>query len=109
MAGKLITCMIFFGTAAVFCTVAQWALRRSDPMPFWAGTEVDPALVADIHGHNRAHARMWARYSLWYWAAGLLALVSPIASLIAAGLGCSAGFALLVRAYRRIERTYIRR
>ena len=106
MIGCIIWCVTIFGCAALFLGIGGYAARREKPMWFWAGTTVDPASITDVKQYNAENARMWAFYSLWYWAAGLLWFWKPSAAVIVLAIGATLGIGLLVRTYLKIERKY---
>ena len=77
-------------------------------MWFWAGTEVDADQITDLKQYNRANARMWKGYSLWFWAAALAEIWSPAAALTLLILGFFVGIPILVGCYLKICKKYTR-
>ena len=106
MAADIIWYIIMFACAVLFVGIGIYAGKRKKPMWFWAGSEVDAATITDVSAYNRENARMWQWYSLWYWAAGFAWIWSHTLALIVLMLGCSAGIAILVRTFLKIEKKY---
>ena len=106
MAGLIIWLVISFGCAALFFGIGLYAQRLEKPMWFWSGIEVKAEDVTDVAAYNRANARMWKRYSLWFWVSGFLYILSPTAAVVVLMLGCTVGGGLLIANYKAIERTY---
>ena len=106
MAGAIIWCVTIFGCALLFYCIGVYANRIEKPMWFWSGSEVDPASITDIPAYNRENGKMWKRYSLWYWAAGLAWMWSPAVAVAVLFLGGGLGSALLIRTYLKIEKKY---
>ncbi|MBR6526035.1 MAG: hypothetical protein IKT57_08675 [Clostridia bacterium] len=106
MAGAIIWCVSVFGSAALLYGIGVYAGRSEKPMHFWSGSEVKPEEILDIPSYNRENARMWKLYSLWFWVAGLGYFVNAYAAVIILVIGSTAGGALLVARYLRIEKKY---
>jgi hypothetical protein len=70
MAGAIIWSIIVFGCAFLFLGIGIYASKREKPMWFYSGTTVDASKISDVKAYNRENARMWALYSLWYFASG---------------------------------------
>lgn len=106
----LATC---WGCGALFLILGLASIRRKKPMHFWAGQAMELDSVRDVPAYNREYGKMWMRYSVPYWLAGLIGifdfvsrwfLVAAVAVLLVGGLG---GLIWMVRAYRRLEKTYV--
>ena len=106
MAGTIMMCVVCFGCAVLFFSIGVYAKKLDKPMWFWAGTEVDAKKITDIAQYNRENGVMWQIYSLWYFAAGIAELYSPILAVLFLVLGCTAGIAVLVASYLRIFKKY---
>ena len=106
MIGCIIWCATIFGCAALFLGIGIYAARLEKPMWFWSGVAVAPASITDVKQYNAENARMWALYSLWYWAAGFLWFWWPSAAVIVLIISATVGIGLLVRTYLKIERKY---
>lgn len=106
MAGAIIWCVSVFGSAALLYGIGVYAGRSEKPMHFWSGSEVKPEEISDIPSYNRENARMWKCYSLWFWVAGLGYFLNAYAAVIILVIGSTAGGALLVARYLRIEKKY---
>ena len=106
MAGDIIWYVTVFGCALLFVGLGLYASKLEKPMGFWSGSEVDPKSITDVEGYNRENARMWYRYSLWYWISGLAWHWSEAVAIAAMILGCSVGIVLLIVSYLRIEKKY---
>lgn len=106
MAGAIIWCVCVLGCAVLFCGIGVYAERSEKPMHFWSGSEVKPEEISDIPSYNRENARMWKLYSLWFWVSGLGYFVNAYAAVIVLVIGSTAGGALLVAQYLRIEKKY---
>ena len=91
---------------AAFLGFALFARRCQKPVWFWSGSTVDPAAIADVPAYNRANSRMWAAYSLPFWACGLLGLWQPFAAGIILAAACIGGIPVLVLVYRKILKKY---
>ena len=97
---------VVFGTAVLFFCIGAYAEKREKPMSFWSGTEVDASGITDILRYNKENGKMWKLYSLWFWAAGILGMVSMAVAFVILIFSCTIGLGLLVRSYRKIERKY---
>lgn len=106
MAETIIWYVTLFGTALTFFLIGIYAQKKTKPMWFWAGSEVDAARITDIPQYNKENGAMWKLYSLWFWAAGLAGIWSPVAALVLLALGCTVGLFFLIRQYRRIFQKY---
>lgn len=110
--GMLVLVCCGWGSGALFCGIGAYARRSKRPMGFWAGKEIDPKTISDIPAYNRACARLWKRYSIPYWLAGLigfLMVIDPRVSaltLIPLGFGCTFGLWWLIKEYKKIEKKY---
>ena len=92
---KLIFPLIMFPCAAAFTALGIFAWKRKKPMWFWSGSEVKPWQIRDIPAYNRANGWMWIGYSLGFWAAAILGMVT-----------CLLGIPGLLIAYNRIYKKY---
>ena len=108
VAGTIIWCVTVLGCALLFYGIGIYANRIEKPMWFWSGTEVDPASITDVKAYNKENAKMWKWYSVWYWASGFVWIWNHTLALIVLMLGCSAGIAILVRTFLKIEKKYKR-
>ena len=108
MAANIIWYISVFGCAVLFCGIGVFAMKADKPMWFWSGSTVDPAAIADIKQYNRENARMWMKYSLWYWFAGFAWIWSGLAALVILVLGCTVGIARLIQVYHKIEKKHIK-
>ena len=106
MAGKIIGCVVYFGCAILFWGVGVYAQRCQKPMWFWSGSEVDPKTITDVARYNRENARMWKLYSLWFWAAGALAIWDATIAVVPLILSCTVGMVGLVATYKKIYEKY---
>ena len=106
MAGDIIWYITVFGCALLFVAIGAYAKKLAKPMWFWSGSGVDPAAVTDVKAYNGENARMWWRYSGWYWISGIAWIWSKTVALIALVLGCTVGIGLLVHTYLKIEKKY---
>ena len=111
MAGEVIWGLILMfgiciGCGAMIYGIGIWAEQSEKPFGFWTFREVKPESIMDIPAYNRENARMWKRYSLPYFAAGVLAFASIAISAVLLTLSCTVGIWWLVRAYQRIFRKY---
>ena len=92
--------------------IGNAAGRSKVPFGFWIHKKVKPEEIADLAVYNPENGKMWKRYSLWYFAAALLQLLSPLHSffaILAVGavfLACTMGIWLLVKCYNRILKQY---
>lgn len=106
MAEQFVWYVCVFGTAALFYCIGIYAQRRKKPMWFWAGAEVREAEITDVRAYNRENGRMWKIFSVWFWLAGAAMLWSAWAALLLLFLGCTAGIAILIGTFRRIDKKY---
>lgn len=101
-----------FGIGAIFYGIGVWASKRTDPMHFWTGTTVDPKTISDVSAYNQENARMWKVYSVPFWLAGLLQILSAwipqlaIAVAVLLVTSCTAGLVWLIWKYGRIKKKY---
>lgn len=106
MAGTIIACTVYFGCAILFYGIGIYAKNCQKPMWFWSGTEVDPTTITDVVQYNRENSRMWKLYSLWYFAAGVVAIFNHIAAVVLLVLSCTVGIVILVATYHKIHEKY---
>ncbi len=106
--GNIATCLTLLPCAALFSGIGLFALRRSEPMWFWAGSTVRADEIADVRAYNRANGRMWLVWSLVWWLDALIALRSTAACLVLMMLACIVGIPALVLRYNAIYRKYKR-
>lgn len=106
MVGKIIGWIVAFGCAILFYAIGVYAQKLEKPMWFWSGLEVDATKITDVKRYNAENAAMWKWYSLWYVAAGVAEIWSPIAYAITLVLSCTVGLAILIRIYQRIFKKY---
>jgi hypothetical protein len=107
MAGALLSAMICWICALIFLAIGAWALAKSTPMHFWAGTTVKPEEITDVKGYNRANAALWIGYGSIYVLAGILALIyGPTPAGILVGISCVPGLFILIGIYLLIYRRY---
>ena len=92
--------------AGIFCGIAFWALKRKDPMSFYAGTTVDPRTISDIPAYNRENARMWFIYSSFFWISGIIAFFHMMAAVAIMMIASVPGIFVLVSCYQRIYKKY---
>ena len=105
--GAIVLIFCGFGCGALFYGIGAMALKNRKPAGFWAnGPEIKEEDVSDIPAYNRENARMWKLYSLWFWVSGLGYFVNAYAAVIVLVIGSTAGGALLVAQYLRIEKKY---
>ena len=101
-----------FGIGAIFYGIGVWASKRPDPMHFWTGPTVDPKTISDVSAYNQENARMWKVYSVPFWLAGLLQILSAwipqlaIAVAVLLVTSCTAGLVWLIWKYGRIKKKY---
>ena len=106
MAGIIIWCITIFGCAILFYGMGIYAQKSEKPMHFWAGTTVDESKITDVKAYNKANARMWKFYSLWYFASGIIYFWNEVISVIILVLSCTLGMGILVATFNRIEKKY---
>ena len=106
MAGIIIWSITVFGCAFLFLGLGIYAEKREKPMHFWAGTTVDASKITDVKAYNKANARMWKLYSLWYFASGIIYFWNEVLSVIILVLSCTLGIVILVATFNRIEKKY---
>ena len=104
--GLILMFGICIGCGAMIYGIGIWAELSEKPFGFWTFREVKPESITDIPAYNQENARMWKRYSLPYFAAGVLAFLSIMISAVLLTLSCTVGIWWLVRAYQRIFRKY---
>lgn len=95
-----------FGSAALFYCIGLYAQRRKKPMWFWAGMEIKETEIIDVRAYNQENGRMWKLFSIWFWLAGAAELWNSWAALLFLLLGCTAGIAILIRTFKRINQKY---
>lgn len=64
-------------------------------------------VIVWVQAHNKAHASMWKKYSIWFWVAGMMYIVSEILALACIVLSCTSGLLWLYQTYKKIEKKYI--
>lgn len=106
MAGLIIWCITIFGCAILFYGMGIYAEKREKPMHFWSGTTVDASKITDVKAYNKENARMWKRYSLWYFASGAIYFWNKWIALAVLVAACTVGMLILVSAYNKIEKKY---
>jgi len=106
MAGRIICWIVSFGCAALFYAIGAYAQKRELPMWFWSGTEVKASEITDVKRYNKENAVMWKTYALWYAAAGIAAVWSPLAVAVILVLSCTVGIAQLIWTYQKIYKKY---
>ena len=106
MAGAIIWYVTIFGCAILFYSIGIYAAKLKKPMWFWSGIEVDASKITDIPKYNRENSIMWKTYSLWYFASGFAQIWSAALAITLLCLGCTAGIAVLIGTYLRIEKKY---
>ena len=106
MAADIIWYVTIFGCAVLFVGIGVYAKRLDTPMWFWSGAKVDPGAITDVLQYNAENARMWILYSLWFWASGIAWIWRKGVALTILILGSTAGIALLIYGYLRIEKKY---
>ena len=106
MAGKIIMCTVCFGCAFLFFAIGIYAQKRTKPMWFWSGSEVDASNITDVKQYNKENGIMWQLYSLWFFAAGLAEFFNTVAAVIFLVLSCTVGIGLLIGSYNRIYKKY---
>jgi hypothetical protein len=106
MAGLIIWGIVVFGCAILFLSIGIYAEKREKPMWFWAGSTVDESAITDVKAYNKANARMWELYSLWYFASGIIYYWNEIIAIILLVLSCTVGIGILVATFNKIEKKY---
>ena len=106
MAGAIIWYVTMFGCALLFYFIGVYANKIEKPMWFWAGSEVDPAVITDVKAYNAENAKIWKWYSVWYWIAGIAWFWSAALAVAVLILGCSVGVAILISTFGKIEKKY---
>lgn len=106
MGGMVIFCIIVFGCAILFLSIGLYAERLEKPMWFYSGTSIDPSEITDLKAYNKENARMWKRYSLWFFGSGIAYFWSIGLSLTLLVLACTLGMGILVFTYNNIEKKY---
>ena len=92
----------------IFLGIGIRASCLSTPIGFWTGKEVKSDQITDIPSYNRENARMWKQYSMFYFVAcGVQILTLWIPALdwlpcCVLTLACTAGIWWLIRRYREI-------
>ena len=95
-----------FGCGAMFYGIGLWAERSKKPFGFWTFKEVKPESISDIPAYNRENGRMWKRYALPFFLAGILACISIWISAVLLICSCTVGIWWLIRGYQKIFRKY---
>lgn len=104
--GSIIWYFIMLLCTFVFFVIGYIAKKSTKPMHFYSGTEVDPALISDIHAYNRANSRMWNIYALWYLISAFVHVISPLLSVVMVVVGSTMGIGILVHVYTKILKKY---
>ena len=102
---------IFFAAVAWLCAlllaiIGIVAIRRREPMFFWAGSRVDSSEISDIAAYNRANGAMWLVFAVCFAVDGAVGLFSTTVGAIVMGVLCVPGIIVLVAVYNRIYRKY---
>lgn len=82
--------MVLVLCGSIFTGLGIFAMKRSEPMWFYSGTEVKKEEIENIPAYNRANGMMWIVFSLVFW----IALIASLFSSKAAGVILFAGTAL---------------
>ena len=106
MGGAIIWYIILFGVASLFYFIGIYAQKLEKPMWFWSGIDVDASKISDIKAYNKENSRMWKQFSLWFWLAGLAKVWSSAIAVTLLVLANTAGLALLVHTFMKIEKKY---
>lgn len=69
--------------AIVFIGVGIHSTKRTEPMNFWAGTNVPASKIKDVKAYNKENGIMWIVFGCLFILDGLLGLISVK---VAAGL-----------------------
>lgn len=108
--------LILFACGCLFLFLGIGFKRSTAPTNFWAnGKRLTQENVEDVAAYNAAHGTLWMKYSLWYFAAGVLALLgfwqkwAEYAALALLFLSVLPGMILLIRNYKRIEIEYVKK
>ena len=88
----------------ILFSVALFAWFRKTPMWFFAG--VPGPEVSDVRRFNRANAVMWALFSLPYFVAAVIGLVSRLAAAVVLLCATFLLVPFLVFAYHKICKKY---
>lgn len=96
------------GTAALFTGIGIYAMRRKEPMWFWAGSTVRAESITDIPAYNRANGWMWILYSIPVWLATGIGWYWPKLGSTILTLSCTVGIAWVIWRYQRILKKYRR-
>ena len=103
---KLIFFFAILPAALSFTGIGILAMTRKKPMWFYSGSEVKPWQIRDIPAYNRSNGWMWIGYSLGFWIAAVLGILSvPVAGILLA-VWCLGGIPVLVIVYNRIYKKY---
>lgn len=86
--------------------IGIYAMHRTEPMWFWAGSSVDARTLTDVRAYNRANGWMWIAYSVPFWLSAALGWKWETLGGILLGLACTVGLALVFWCYRRILKRY---
>ena len=117
MNGDTIFAMIIIGFCSLLCAgifygIGIWAEKRTDPMHFYSGTNVDPRTISDIPAYNGENARMWKLFSVPFWLCVLCSVLCfwdvrfSTVSIVLLVVSCTVGIGWLVARYHRILKKY---
>lgn len=98
--------LISWFCGAVFVLLGFSCFKRRTPVSFWSGTEVKKQEVTNVKKYNFANGVMWCIYSVFFWIAGLAAVINSTASVVFLVLACTVGIAGLILGYGWIKRRY---
>lgn len=82
------------------------ASRRVKPMWFWTGVDVREQELTDVRLYNRANARMWLAFALFYFVVGCVGLFQSDSVMIAALILLPLSLIALMVVYSSIYRRY---
>ncbi|MBQ2745965.1 MAG: hypothetical protein IJF37_10195 [Lachnospiraceae bacterium] len=103
---SIVFVLISWLCASVFVLLGYACFKRRTPVNFWSGAEVKKTEVTNVRKYNVANGVMWCIYSMFYWIAGLAAIVSKTVSVIFLVMGCTVGIFGLILGYCWIKRRY---
>ena len=93
----------------LFVLIGLHAFRTTKPMWFWPGTTINSESITDVAAYNRACAKMWWTYAVFYWLAAILYGVNPIWGSNLLSLNITLGVLILSIAYLFIRRHFKKR
>jgi len=99
---------ICWSIAPIIGVTALWISRRRKPIHFFAGTTVEPQEITDIPSYNRANARMWALYAVWFIVISVLSLLHSTVGIVLSIVSIIPGIFFLYIPYKRIYSKYKR-